>query len=540
MMTESTRKQDGRQCFDLTEWLTHDVKLPQYRDTLLVNGFESPLECSNIDEAVLDALEIVKIGHRRRLLVSCQKLADKYNIALSNDLPKTDDSIEAKEQQTIIANNVQSRENLEIPPSLPPKKGKKVKPAPPERNIVEQEVNMSIDGVTKDETLSDADQCLAQSHLYETLEVSEPMNSVPNLIQKESVKVGNDRLERVHESTCSESSRPALPLGNEILEYEPMWEASEGVPLPLTPSPLTSNTTSTQLELLNNNVNLDVIDTDEKINIIDDKTNGQINKECKQDATVSVSGPPPIPPRADLEDAVKIEKPVYANVPMTEIAPKPFPESVPISVTDELPASTTGLKPTPITGGTPTPNTGITPSAMPIPSLSPKSNPSDLNPPEQVVLTRKKVAPMKPPRRGKNKPVSMFIPQNQDAVLLPTPRRSVGSIEQAGKERNDVIYENEVFTNLEPEKGEENEKSTEEERSLSDCVPAADIPMSDENDIYGNAESFKKAPVQSTLSQPILGREGNRKPIPVPRTRSLERLKRVEDVYDEIPGKWRL
>ena len=486
MMNESnTRKQDGDESFNLTEWLSNDVKLPQYRDAFLQNGFESPLECSTIGEEDLNVLGVVKIGHRRRMLVSCQKLADKWGILSQVDLERPGKGSglpnDGKEQQS-GSNNVQSPDNIEVAPVLPPKKVK-LKPAPPARNMAEKEVN--IDSAIQGKNSS--------------VEVSNPTT---HLMQAETLKPAEDTKDgrdTVHESKNSETAlSPGLPPGDEISEYEPIWEAKEGEPLPLSPDPQTDVIVDTKIEPVNNNnANLD-IGTTGKNDIASDDQNKQINKEIKKPNTSNTStggGPPPIPPRADLEDVEEKEPQKYVNIPSTgrpNIAPQ--------------------INPT-----------------------LPESKPSNLTPQEKVVTPKKRVAPAKPPRkfRNKNQPVSMVIPSNQPLDLSP-PRRSLGNINQVGKSYNDDgIYENEVFTKQAPEQVENKPQSADENRSCFDSVPTRDVSQLNDNNIYGNAENFQKAPVQPKM--PALD-EKTRKPIPVPRARSISE-KSQEAVYDTIPGK---
>jgi hypothetical protein len=496
MMNESnTRKQDGGESFDLTDWLTNDVKLSQYRDAFHENGFESPLECCTIDEAALDALGVVKIGHRRRLLVSCQKLADKWGLS-SQDLSKLKNPSEAKEQQTISA-NVQSQDNVELPPVLPPKKGKKPKPAPPARNMAEQEVN--IDSAIE---VENSNVSAEFSHDNLSLEMSNSTNPDSNILQTEKIKPAentNHRGDTIQENTNSETIlSPGLPPGNEISGYEAIWEASEGEPLPLSPVQLAPNN---QMEHVDNNANLD-INTAGKFNINNDEQNKQINEEVKQpDSSTNIPGPPPIPPRADLEDPVEREPHKCVNIASTDIA-NAVPET-------------------------------IQPS-----SALHESKPSDLTPKENTATPKKKIAPAKPPRRNKYQPLSMHISHSEAAELIvPQPRRSVGSIDQTVEAHDDVIYENEVFTNQIAEQVEKKSETAAEKKSIFDRVPTVEVPEFSEN-IYGNAENFQKAPLLPTLSAPEpSGSEKNRKPIPVPRARTLSGKTKVEAVYDTISGK---
>jgi hypothetical protein len=484
MMNESnTRKQDGDESFDLTEWLSNDVKLPQYRDAFLEHGFESPLECSTVDETALDALGVVKIGHRRRLLVSCKKLADKCGLS-SQDLARPEKcsniSSEAKDQQT-NSNNVQPPENLELAPVLPPKKGKKSRPAPPARNMAEQEVNMDSAIQGENSNVS------AESHDNLRLEVSNSTNPNSNLLQTENVKPTesiNAGEDTIHESTDTETIlSPGLPPGNEILEYEPIWEASEGEPLPLSPVKQTDMRLDNQTESVDNNANLD-INTAEKTNINNDQQNKQINEQVKlPNSSKSVSEPPPIPPRADLEDLIEEKHP----------------------------------------------STGI-PNAAPE-TTEPKPALEESKPPQEKVVTpKKKIAPVKPPRIKRGPAVSMHIPDSQPLEFVPQPRRSVGSIDQTVKYQDGVIYENEVFTNdqIAAQQVEKRSQSTGEKRSVVD--PVAEVPEPNDGNVYGNVENLQKAPLKPTMSAPESLKA--KKPKPSPRVRTMSKEKPKEAVYD--------
>lgn len=496
MMNEfNTRKQDGDESFDLTEWLTNDVKLPQYANAFLHHGFESPIECSSIDETALDTLGVTKIGHRRRLLVSCQKLADKWRVIASGDLAKREQcsktSGEAKEQQT-ISDNVQSPENLELPPLLPPKKGKKTRPSPPPRNMAEQEINnvCAIEGENSN----------VVSHDDSSLEPSIASNSEPNLPEFKDVKPvesTKDDGSTIHKSTKSEtSSSPGLPSDNEFSGYEPMWEAREGEPLPLSPVEPTNKASESRIAPVDNNGNVDINKAGEN-NIHNDINNDdlqikQLNEEVKQpDGNVDVLGPPPIPPRADLEE----EHVDYVNV-----------------------SSTSQKIATPET-------------AEPNPALL-EIKPSDLT--SQEKTTGKRKAPMKPPRRNKPQPVSMHIPSDTPVVFKAPPRRSLGSIDQAIEDHDD---ENEVFTKPFPE-----DKFEEKPQVVDEKRPTAEVPDINDDNIYGNAENFQKsAPIQSTVNTNIPPEsEKSRKPIPVPRARTLsgkQKMDNVNYVYDTVSGK---
>ena len=469
MMNESsTRKQDGDESFDLTEWLSNDVKLPQYLEAFLEHGFESPLECSTISEEDLNLLGVVKIGHRRRMLVSCQKLADKLGLS-SQDLEKpgkgSDTLSEEKEQQP-SSNNVQSPDSIEIAPVLPPKKAKKQKPAPPVRNMAEKEVN--IDSAIQGKSSN--------------VDVFDPTDLGPDLVQaeerSENTKDGGDT---VHESGNSETS-PGLPPGNNNEGYEAIWEASEGEPLPLSPGPQTDVIEDKTKEPVDSNANLD-------INTTNDEQNIQITEKVKKPSITGSNtggGPPPIPPRADLEDQIEQDdKNKYVNVPSADKAP------------------------------------------LSNPAVHESIKPSDSAPEEKVVSPKKKVAPTKPPRRGKN-PVSMVIPSGQPLVF-PPPRRSLGSIDQVYNDEG--IYENEVFANEPPQQVETKPQSEEKN------IPTANTSeVNEDANIYGNAENFQKVP---TPVQPKVDplAEKNRRPIPVPRIRSGSDKPKVEAVYDTIPGK---
>ena len=502
MMNEfNTRKQDGDESFDLTEWLTNDVKLPQYADAFLRNGFESPIECSSIDETALDTLGVTKIGHRRRLLVSCQKLAGKWGFIASEDLAKREQSSktssEAKGQQT-FPDNVQSLENLELPPLLPPKKGKKTRPSAPPRNMAEQEIN--IDCAIEGENSN------VVSHDDLSLELSNASNPEPNLPEFKEVKPvesTKDDGSTIHESTNSETSlSPArLPSDNEFSGYEPMWEAREGEPLPFSPVEPTNETSESQVAPVDNNGNVDINKAEEnsihsEINIAEKNINNddpqikQINGDVKQPSgNVDVLGPPPIPPRADLEEDVD-----YVNVSSTS-------------------------------------KNIATPQTIEPNSASLENKPSDLTSQKQTVVPKRK-APLKPPRRYKPPPVSMVIPSDTPVLEVPA-RRSLGSIDQAVQDHDD----NDVFTKPFPEdKFEEKPKVVDEKR------PTAVVPDINDDNIYGNADNFQKnPPLQSALNANIPPEsDKSRKPIPVPRTRTLsgkQKVDNVNNVYDTVQGK---
>ena len=473
MMNEShTRKQDGEGCesFNLTEWLTNEVKLPQYKDAFLEHGFELPFECSSIDESTLDALGVVKIGHRKRLLVSCQKLADKWGLS-SQDLATAAKTSDILEQQS-IPDEVQPPGDVEPPPQLPPKIGKRTRPSPPPRNnMAEQEVNI-------DSTVEGEDSNLpAKTHDNSNRKNSDSINT--NLFENEEIKsIENSSSEgdllqnRNNETALS----PGLPSGHGEY-YEPIWEASEGEPLPFSPVEPTPQTPY-EVESIDNNANVDVKVEEKFSNDIEhDK---QINAQAKLTNSASGSGPPPIPPRADLDDASDKDIQSYVNIPSVDSASL-------VTVPDK-PSPPLDKPSLPLDKHSPSPDKHSPPPF--------ESKIRDVATQETIVPQKKKIPPKKPPRGMKPKPVSMFIePAGLPASYAKPQRRSLGSADTA-QSGDDVIYENEVLPLPVAEQVSKNQ-TTEEKSSILESKPSVSVSdISDDDNIYGNAESFQKAPVK--------------------------------------------
>ncbi|XP_028409289.1 arf-GAP with Rho-GAP domain, ANK repeat and PH domain-containing protein 1-like [Dendronephthya gigantea] len=482
MMNESnTRKQDGDESFDLTEWLTNEVKLPQYRDVLLENGFELPLECSSIDETVLDKLGVVKIGHRKRLLVSCQKLADKWGLS-SQDLAKpeknSDASSKAGEQRANFNVDVQSPANLELPPSLPPKKVKKPRPYPPPRNMAEQEVN-------NDNAIIDVEgnsNVSGDGHDELRFGVSKPTTADSQIKEVKPIESTSNGGSTVHERTNIETLPPILSPDN-LEAYEPIWEASEGEPQPKSP-PISETHKSDHIDAFDNNANLDIPSTD-KVNINNEEESSQHNQMLEQPncSGGGSSGPPPIPPRSDLSDDISQETKKSGSAITDKVA------TAPTTVCESESLGTITTQP-----------------------------------------PKKKTPPAKPPRRNV-KPMSMFVAPNEQPQFVPEPRRSIGSMEQTIKTKSDVIYENQITPNPISESAER-PQTADEKRSVFNRVPTAEV-QTDAN-LYDNAESFKKAPVKHTVSGPeFLGPEKSKKPKPVPRSRTLSDKKRKPSIPEQ-------
>ena len=480
----NTRKQDGDESFDLTEWLTNDVKLPQYAEAFLHHGFESPLECSSLDETALDTLGVTKIGHRKRFLLSCQKLADKWgleseNLAKREQNPKT--SSEAKVQQT-LSDNVQSQENLELPPILPPKNSKKSRPSPPPRiNMDEQEIKDCAIECENSNVRSHADSGSGLSH------ATNPEHNLYCEI-KTVESTDNEGSNSMHESTDSESTFSSeLPAAGEFPGYEHIWEAREGEPLPLSPVQPTKETSESEIAPVDDNGNIDTnktgkntVNNEDKIELVDEE-----DKDLS--SNVAVSSPPPIPPRADLEEHIQ---PEYVNTPST---------------------SQKNTKPD---------------TADPNP-VQLENNPSEVTSQKNSIVPKRK-APMKPPRT-KKPTVSMLIQSNTPVFTIPD-RRSVGSNDQAVQDHD---YENEVFPKTFPE--EKIEKMVAESKK-----PSPEVQDNDDN-IYSNAENFQQnSPLPSTVFANIPSEGEKRKPKPIPRTRSSPEEPKVDNdnyVYDTVAGK---
>lgn len=55
-------------------WLCHTVKLPQYADTLLDNGFDD-FDCfAGVTDEILEEIGIAKLGHRHKLMRCASRL----------------------------------------------------------------------------------------------------------------------------------------------------------------------------------------------------------------------------------------------------------------------------------------------------------------------------------------------------------------------------------------------------------------------------------------------------------------------------------
>eukprot|EP01083_Nonionella_stella_P008911 25806_1 len=59
------------------EWLCNTVKLPQYLDAFVSNGFELLSDIQEIDNETLKEVGISKLGHQKRLMREIAKLQQK-------------------------------------------------------------------------------------------------------------------------------------------------------------------------------------------------------------------------------------------------------------------------------------------------------------------------------------------------------------------------------------------------------------------------------------------------------------------------------
>merc|ERR1712176_1307611 len=65
---------------EIKKWLTNEVKLPEYFDNFVLNGFESlDFICQIKTEHQLEAIGIALIGHRIRILTAINKLNEEKN-----------------------------------------------------------------------------------------------------------------------------------------------------------------------------------------------------------------------------------------------------------------------------------------------------------------------------------------------------------------------------------------------------------------------------------------------------------------------------
>ncbi|XP_046854269.1 arf-GAP with Rho-GAP domain, ANK repeat and PH domain-containing protein 1-like isoform X2 [Xenia sp. Carnegie-2017] len=323
--TPCTRKQ-----FDVSEWLTNDVKLPQYVNAFLQNGFELPLECSRIDEKVLNALGIDKIGHRKRLLVSCQRLAEKYGLNCSIEQHKTNDVLEksqVKGKYNSIGFNQVNDED--IPPILPPKKGKRLKPVPTPRDM-DGNVQVFDDNTTVNNSgnFSSSSPNLNSSKIGEV-----------TIIQKSHLSNPVDKNERIR---SEDPHSPGFSPEEKISSYEHLWQADEGkpphnssaIPFPVTTPEGQKNT-------------LDEDNSSSLKNMPNAQYEDRKNENSTQYENISTSSgvkfAPAIPPRSDLEEDI------YANVTIVtsqerKIPPcKPPRPSKPVFVTSSSSSTETSI-----------------------------------------------------------------------------------------------------------------------------------------------------------------------------------------------------
>ena len=487
-MNDYSRKQDGdaKEHFSLIEWLTNEVKLPQYSGVFLEQGFKLPIDCFRIDEVALDLLKIEKIGHRKRILVSCQKLAARYG--LTNDVMKSPQIADGGDKGKSSENDgVEMSDKTDAPPNLPPKKGKKLKPAPPPRKsalddsvAIEQEVNGSgiqnedVSTEKRTDILGHTNPSDTELKSFESDEQTtvETTNAAENVTKSESVD--------------------GLPSGSSVDGYERIWEASEGKPLAASPTEIideSSNDKCFSEAEVNHKMSTDsgVIDN------LQEPTGPPANQSAE---------PPPIPPRVDLDNTLD-----------SVVASQPSLEKESVDEVLSYASSKSTVENTPL----------------------PLSEHVELKPEEKPTMRPKKIPPQKPPRR--NKPISVGV-QTAHKVEDQEQRNksSLGSVEDA--EPNDVIYENEVFITQNHMPVEEQVSVLKTEAPLTDSLHDPESITKgeslDEDNIYSNVEQSQRIPKVSSSS--LDETKGfTKRPIPVPRTKSLSGMP-ISDLSESAPG----
>ena len=363
LLSESEKKQFNgdtkpKEPFNLTEWLSHEVKLPQYCDLFLEQGFQSPSECCKIDETVLNLLGIDKIGHRKRILVSCQKLAARFGLSnqlVSSTSKTSDDEIRAQQSLGQAINQIGEDSSR---PALPPKKGKKSKPTPPRRTpladesaeLLEQEVNKTAALLSEENSDISTDNC-------PKLPDSSSSPGTESNPAYEDEKTSGDLTNKV-ENPTTYGSTPDLPSGSPGLGYEHMWEANEGEPQAASPKENTQEAGYFGDKPETGDLPASVVDI-----------------ESATESLLAPAEPPPIPPRADLhvDDTV-------ANT----VAPKPSDDDTDYECLWK-----------------PCSNNAAENATNPQPEVIDEKSKGEQS------TAKKRVPPRKPPRR--NKPFSMLI-----------------------------------------------------------------------------------------------------------------------------------
>lgn len=480
VLSESEKKQfnggDAKAPFNLTEWLSHEVKLPQYCDIFLEQGFQSPSDCCEIDETVLDLLGIDKIGHRKRILVSCQKLAARFG--LSNQLVSStsrtyDDEIKAQQSLSQAINQIGEDDAR---PALPPKRGKMSKPrrtpsAGESAKTIEQEVNKSS------LLLSD----ISTEHCAKLSDSTSLPRMESNPASKDEERIG-DLTNKVENPTATTyGSSPGLPSGSPTQGYEPIWEASEGDPQAVSPKETTQEPGHFGGMPGTGDFPASVVDVE--------STESQLAPAKK----------PPIPPRADLDDPkANASQPPHDNSDYetlwkaygnnaVENAPNPPPELV------------------------------------------------EKKPEGEQSIAKKRVAPRKPPRKPKPfsmliQPGSIFAENELNGKFSPIVRSLSETFVSQRKEdeKENFGLEEQVFSS------DEKEPIVDQPENVTRKNEDADLG---DGNIYGNAEEIQKLPrmtLDTTKPVPVL-----KKPIPAPRSKSISGLEMKPPsrlVVESVPG----